>query len=206
MLNYRENCTSLLLNQNTQINLEKFKQETITAYFLPRNINHPILGLKDGLLIYQWIQKTERKLLAQTQIRKYRKLKECQFKFIHRIVVTKKELFRYGIHTDSDCTYCSEPDSIDHTFINCTFTRTFARDVIDWFNVQNGSSFQPDTKEILFSSCKYPNNPVLERKVNYTLLFMKYYIYASKLNNSLLCLTDFSNKLNLKYKVENLTH
>ena len=75
--------------------------------------------------------------------------------------------------------------------------------------VQNGSSMQPDLKEMLFSSCKYQNNPVLERKVNYTLLCMKYYnniIYASKLNNSLLSLTDFSNKLNLKYKVENLTH
>ena len=104
---------------------------------------------------------------ANPKLCKQNKLKEFQFKFIDRIVVTKKELFRYGIHTDSDCTYCSEPDSIDHTFINCTFTLTFAPNVIDWFNVQNGSSFQPDTREMLFSSCKYPNNPASNSSYSY---------------------------------------
>ena len=44
------------------------------------------------------------------------KLKEFQFKFIRRIVVTKKDLFRYGIKTDDECFYCGEHDSIDHTF------------------------------------------------------------------------------------------
>ena len=48
------------------------------------------------------------------------KLKEFQFKFIHRIIVTKKELCKYGIKTDDECLYCGEQDSIDpwHTFAN----------------------------------------------------------------------------------------
>ena len=50
---------------------------------------------------------------------KENKLKEFQFKFLHRIVVTKKELFRFGIKQDSDCLFCGGEDSIDHTFINC---------------------------------------------------------------------------------------
>ena len=33
------------------------------------------------------------------------KLKEFQFEFIHRIIVTKRELFRYGIQSDDDCVY-----------------------------------------------------------------------------------------------------
>jgi len=45
------------------------------------------------------------------------KLKEFQFKLIHRIVVTKKELHRYGIKMDDECLYCGEKDSIDHTFL-----------------------------------------------------------------------------------------
>ena len=44
------------------------------------------------------------------------KLKEIQLKLIHRIVVIKKERFRYGIKTDDECLYCGEHDSIDHTF------------------------------------------------------------------------------------------
>ena len=207
MLNYSENYTSFLLNQNTEINLEKFKARDYYHLLLAKKHQSLPTGPKRwGTDLSMDTEDWKEIFSANPKLCKENKLKEFQFKFIHRIVVTKKELFKYGIHADSDCTYCSEPDSIDHTFINCIFTRTFARNIIDWFNVQNGSSFQPDTKEMLFSSCKYPNNPVLERKVNYTLLFMKYYIHASKLNNNLLCLTDFSNKLNLKYKVENLTH
>ena len=34
------------------------------------------------------------------------KLREFQFKFLHRIIVTKKELFRFGIKTDNECLYC----------------------------------------------------------------------------------------------------
>ena len=131
------------------------------------------------------------------------KLKEFQFKLIHRIVVTRKELFRYGIN-NSDCTYCGEPDSINHTFIDCKFTKSFTRKVINWFNNQNGSKFQPDTKEMHFATFKHPTNPVLVRKFNYTLLFMKFYIYSGKLNNNLLVLTEFVTRINFKYKVENL--
>jgi len=39
------------------------------------------------------------------------KLKEFQFKCIHRIVVTKKELYRYRIKTDDECLYCGEHNS-----------------------------------------------------------------------------------------------
>ena len=65
------------------------------------------------------------------------KLKEFQFKLIHRIVVTKKELFRYGIKTDDECLYCGEHDSIDHTFSDCEFVEHFVKNVIDWFNAVN---------------------------------------------------------------------
>ena len=137
-----------------------------------------------------------------SKICKENKFKEFQFKFIHRIVITKKELFRYGINTDSDCIYCSEPDSINHTFVDCEFTKTFTDKVINWFNTQNVSNFQPDTKEMLFATFKHPTYMKLVRKFNYTLLFMKFCV--SKLKNSLLVLNEFITRINYKYKVENL--
>ena len=51
-----------------------------------------------------------------------KKLRQFQFKFLHRIVVTKKELFRFEIKQDSDCLFYGEEDSKDHTFANCQFT------------------------------------------------------------------------------------
>ena len=53
------------------------------------------------------------------------KLREFQFKLIHRIVVTIKELFRFGIKPDDDCLYCGEKDSIDHSFKDCQFVNSF---------------------------------------------------------------------------------
>ena len=63
--------------------------------------------------------------------------KEFQFKLIHRIIVTNKELFRFGIKPDDKCLYCGDKDSIEHTFIECPFTRTFVQKVIQWFNRTN---------------------------------------------------------------------
>ena len=40
------------------------------------------------------------------------------------------------------------------------------------------------------------------KKFNYTLLFMKYYIYANKLHTSSILLADFVNKISLKYRIE----
>ena len=136
---------------------------------------------------------------------KENKLKEFKFKFIHRIVNTKKELCRYGISIDSDCIYCGKPDSINHTFIDCEFTKTFTCKVINyWFNTQQGSNFQPDIKEMLFAIFKHPTYRKPVRKFNYTLPFMKFYVYVSKLNNSSLVLTIFITRINYNYKVENL--
>ena len=42
------------------------------------------------------------------------KLKEYQFKLIHRTIFTKKELFRFGIKADDECLYCGDKDSIGH--------------------------------------------------------------------------------------------
>ena len=72
------------------------------------------------------------------------KLREFQFKFIHRTVVTQGELFKYGIKPDDKCCFCWEKDSIDHTFIHRSFTKTL------WFNITNNSQISPTTEELLF--------------------------------------------------------
>ena len=57
------------------------------------------------------------------KICKENKLREFQFKFLHRIVFTKQEVFRFGIKQDSQwLLFCDEEDSIDHTFVNYQFT------------------------------------------------------------------------------------
>ena len=36
---------------------------------------------------------------------------------------------KFGIKNEEVCLYCGQNDSIEHTFIECTFTRTFTSNV-----------------------------------------------------------------------------
>ena len=78
------------------------------------------------------------------------RLREFHFKFIHRIVVTEKELFRFNIKSDSNCIYCGDLDSIGHAFSECQFTKSFTQEVLQWFNIENNSEFNPNTEDLLF--------------------------------------------------------
>ena len=46
--------------------------------------------------------------------------------------------------------YCGETDSIDHTLINCHFTKSFSKKVLQSFNLTNNSSFTLTTEDIFF--------------------------------------------------------
>ena len=58
------------------------------------------------------------------------RVREFHFKFIHRIVVNKAELFRFDIKSDSHCIYCRDLDSLDNTFLECQFTKSFTEEVL----------------------------------------------------------------------------
>ena len=49
---------------------------------------------------------------------------------------------------------------------------------------------------------KGPHSKELVKKFNYTMLFMRYYIYSCKLHDKPTILSDFVNKLLLKYKIK----
>jgi len=86
-------------------------------------------------------------------------------------IVTKRELFRYGIESDDDCAYCGERDSIDHTFSDCVFAKKFSHEVISWFNVANKTHFNPSIEKKLFGVTSKQFGKKATKKFNYT--FMK---------------------------------
>ena len=50
------------------------------------------------------------------------KLREFYFKLLHRIIVTKKELFLYGKEVNMLCRYCQMNDSIGGFMLTSLFT------------------------------------------------------------------------------------
>ena len=141
---YTRNNFLFQLDASTQIQLEKAK--TRDFYCLLNRKTHTVSQtgpMKWNSII--GLDENAWKIIftSPKNVCKEPKLKEFQFKLIHRIVVTKKELHRYGIKADDECLYCGEKDSIDHTFLNCQFVKIFVNNVIDWFTLPTTQSLHP---------------------------------------------------------------
>ena len=67
------------------------------------------------------------------------------------------------------------------------------------------STFAPTIEEKLFGIISGPYEKEILRKFNYTILFMKYYIYTSKMHSQGIYLSIFVNKVLFKYRIESFT-
>ena len=202
---YSDNNLSLQLNESITLYLNKIKTSDFYTLLCTKihTTGHsgPQRWSKDLSLDED---KWEKIFTSLKTVCRETKLKEFQYKLIHRIVVTKKELYRYGIKEDDECIYCGEKDSINHTFRDCHFVKIFIQRVINWFNIENKINFNPSSEERLFGILSDLHEKVLVRKFNYTMLFMRYYIYTNKLHNKPILLQDFVGKMIIKYRIEKL--
>ena len=133
---------------------------------------------------------------------KENQLREFYFTLIHRIVTTKRELNLYGITDNSICFYCGEPDSILHTFQNCSITSSFYNRLLNWFNEMHNTSISPANYELLFGMpCGKDNNNL--KKLNFCLLFANYYLHYRKVNDKNVDWVEFTAKVNYKLRIEN---
>ena len=67
------------------------------------------------------------------RIMKDNKLRQFQFKLLHKVITTKKELKKFNIATDHECTLCSNADSIFHTFMECNVSSSIYSSILKWF-------------------------------------------------------------------------
>ena len=135
------------------------------------------------------------------------KLNEFYFKLLHRIVVTKKELILFGLAEDAKCPYCEMNDSIIHTFHSCNWSQLFFLEVIKWFNKENVTSVGLLPTELIFgmkvdTSSKESN---IIRKLNFTFLYAKYYLYNQKLMHGEISVNEFIANLKYKFIFEKLS-
>ena len=72
-----------------------------------------------------------RKLIADN------KLREFGYKILHKILVTKKELKKFKIRNDDLCDRWRNPDSLEHTFLQCPVNVKFYHEILSWFNVSH---------------------------------------------------------------------
>ena len=102
------------------------------------------------------------------------------------------------MRADDEYVYCGDRDSIEHSFIECMFTRLFTQKVLNWFDQVNAYQISPTTEETLFGITASSHDTTIIRKFNYTALFMRHCIYSAKLNSLAISIQDFVSKLLIK--------
>jgi len=110
------------------------------------------------------------------------KSRQFSLRLLHRIIMTKKELFKFRPVDDEACSLCLQPGSPEHTFLDCTVTTTFYSKAISWFNQENDTDITLSSKQITFNDIPsithltdYPR-----RRLHLFVIILKQYIYACK--------------------------
>ena len=75
-------------------------------------------------------------------------LGEFGYKILHRILVTNKELRKFKIRNDDLCDECKNPDSLEHTFLQCPVTVIFYHEILSWFNVSHNTLINLSPEQI----------------------------------------------------------
>jgi len=150
-----------------------------------------------GVKIYLWIATPGARFTSHWK-ESTKTLKEFQFKFIHRIIVTNKELLRFGIRPDDECPYCG--DRLHRAHIHWMLIHKDLQRVVQWFSQTNLCQIFPTTEEVLATFLAWDAR--IKKTFNYTTLAMRQYIYAN--NSKAISVHEFIDKSLVKYNLESI--
>ena len=110
------------------------------------------------------------------------KLRQFYFKLLHRILVTNKELNRFGITDCVKCVMCGENDSIEHAFFDCQSLLKLCEESLQWFNILHQINVSLTPLQC-FLNLPTPNIDLSDSQTKdlcLLLLYAKEYHYACK--------------------------
>ena len=94
-----------------------------------------------------------------------------------------------------------------HTFIHCSTSKSFFNQVLLWFNDVHVTSFSLSSDEFLFGTSdkkQSPHSDNAQKKLNYCLLFAKYYFYCQKIKKKDIQWEEFKQRITYKLEIEGL--
>ena len=132
------------------------------------------------------------------------KLRQFYFKLLHRILVTNKELKRFGITDCDKCVMCGENDSIEHTFFECQLFLKLSDESLQWFNSLHKINIS------LTSNQYFLNLPTSTANLSYKqtkdwgllLLYAKQYHYACKIMRKKQDSSELISKFIIQLEIE----
>ena len=120
------------------------------------------------------------------------KMRNFQFKLIHRKIAPQSFLYKIGISTSSSCTFCENHEqTLSHLFVNCEKVRSFWNVICAWLKEKN-------IRNILFTDEEYFVGTLIINNfylVNTVIIFAKYFIFTCKMQNVIPLFPSFQRAL-----------
>ena len=133
------------------------------------------------------------------KISKNSKLQWFQTRINHRILGTNWLLNKINNNNNPNCSFCnSEVETIEHIFWECRCTQTFLQHFLQQLGNHN-MNINLTMKSFILGQYDIENNKNI---TNTIILWTKYYIFKTKLNNGNLSLLSFKNHLRKYYHTE----
>ena len=86
-----------------------------------------------------WEKKT---YLLASKCTKETKLREFQFKLLHRRIATNDHLYKIGLKQSDPCSFCGgETENLTHLFLRCKNSKSFWGEFSQWLS-QNTSNME----------------------------------------------------------------
>ena len=125
-----------------------------------------------------------------------------QSRILHRILPTQKYLHMCKINDNPMCNFCNREDqSISHLLVECEFVKVFwehfQKNIID--KCQHVHNMNIDKEIILFG---VKNNFVSDNVMDLLILYAKFFIYKSKLSNTIPTFPAFENFVKYRYNID----
>ena len=122
------------------------------------------------------------------KITKSTKLREFQFKLLHRRMPTNAFLTKIRIKENSNCSFCKkEPEKVIHLFWSCPKTALFWESIITRLKL---CQIFPDSysADMIVSLGLRSDSSKLQRQINFCFLIARHYIWLCKTKESILLL------------------
>ena len=124
----------------------------------------------------------EKTYLLAFKCTKETKLREFQFKLLHRRIATNDYLYKIGLKQSDLCTFCGEEtENLTHLFLRCKYSKSFWEEFSQWLahNTSNTEGFVP-SEAILLGIVTESKNLLLDHLI----LLARHHIYTCKLKET----------------------
>ena len=129
------------------------------------------------------------------------KMRNFQFKFIHRKIATQLYLCKIGVSETPNCNFCdSHPQTLIHLFLKCINVTSLWNEIFTWLKSKNIRQCKLTDEEICFGTLHLDQFYL----VNTIILHAKYFIFVCKVQNTSPLFMSFLSSIRHLEKTERI--